>query len=527
MFRTIFLSGIVFYFLSGALAQPYKQMPAFSNQPGFVENHGQNQATEKCLYYFENQNFRLSLYQDGFSYHLFGERDQLYYAGTDNNFSHKQTSVRDNCVEISSVKIILKGANKKALVEGQNRSKDYLRFYEQGENMSAFHYQKITYKEIYPHIDLAFHTTEQGQGIKYDFIVKPGGNPKDIQLNVQGANELSIETDGSLSFITDHGKLTEATPVSFLLNDPQQNPVKTKYTLDNQAISFEVENYNSSQTLVIDPEVIWYTYYGGLLQESLSKVALDSNENIIIVGSTFSSNNISDNCGTFTSGENGFLAKFDKNGCKLWSCYFGNDRTKISTVATDSDNNIIIGGFTTDPGLGGPASTGNGFIAKLGPSGNLLWLTPYGGAGKDSVSGIAVDINDNIYVTGWTSSPNLSLFSPTHQNTLIGTDNAFLGKIPYNGSTFSWATYYGAQKTKGLEIAVNSMGEVVFTGRTNSPTGIATINDPISGTTMGYDTSHNGLMDAIVIGFDTNGYLKWGTYYGGPQPDEGPRYCLG
>ena len=52
-------------------------------------------------------------------------------------------------------------------------------------------YQGVTYKNIYPNIDVRYYT-DQGT-LKYDLIVNPGGNINDIALQFEGVDNLSIK----------------------------------------------------------------------------------------------------------------------------------------------------------------------------------------------------------------------------------------------------------------------------------------------------------------------------------------------
>src|SRR5579885_1245070 len=104
----------------------------------------------------------------------------------------------------------------------------------------------------------------------------------------------------------------------------------------------------------------------------------------------------------------------------------GNDGYNAAGIALDADGNVYVTGqtdskdFPTTPGAaqptfggGGPYSnSGDAFVAKLNPTGTaLLWSTYLGGFLDDNATGITVDSNRNVYVTGNTASLNF----PTRQ----------------------------------------------------------------------------------------------------------------
>jgi hypothetical protein len=56
------------------------------------------------------------------------------------------------------------------------------------------------------------------------------------------------------------------------------------------------------------------------------------------------------------------------------------------------------------------------FVASFLPNGGgLNYCTYIGGSGQDQALGIAVDSSRNVYITGWTSSPNFPLATPFRQ----------------------------------------------------------------------------------------------------------------
>src|ERR1051326_2138064 len=91
-------------------------------------------------------------------------------------------------------------------------------------------YAKVTIQNVYPSIDWVWHISPEGK-LKYDFIVRPGGDPKKIKLLYHWAD---ISLDGSsLVVSTPVGKLTEGSPVSFC----RDKTVRTSYQLEKNSVS--------------------------------------------------------------------------------------------------------------------------------------------------------------------------------------------------------------------------------------------------------------------------------------------------
>src|SRR5262249_9739036 len=75
-------------------------------------------------------------------------------------------------------------------------------------------YQKLVFENVYPHIDWVVYST--GDHMKYDFVVRPGGNPAQIRLAVTDAEKVSLTAAGELQIETSLGELREQAPESFI-----------------------------------------------------------------------------------------------------------------------------------------------------------------------------------------------------------------------------------------------------------------------------------------------------------------------
>ena len=98
-----------------------------------------------------------------------------------------------------------------------------------------------------------------------------------------------------------------------------------------------------------------------------------------------------------------FIAKYDTSGNRVWIRQFGTGQSDAARgIALDQFGNVIVGG-TTGGNLG-TVNYGSGdvFLTKFDPSGNLIWLSQYGTGAFDATFGISSDGNGNIYAAGFT-----------------------------------------------------------------------------------------------------------------------------
>ncbi|MCI5058385.1 MAG: SBBP repeat-containing protein, partial [Flavobacteriales bacterium] len=107
-----------------------------------------------------------------------------------------------------------------------------------------------------------------------------------------------------------------------------------------------------------------------------------------------------------------FLVKYDVNGNVVWARQAGSERDdRGHDVKCDTNNNIIVvGEFDSRLAPGGTADyfgipiasqyAKDIFISKVAPNGAAIWSKSIGGDAAEGARGVAVDKNNNIYITG-------------------------------------------------------------------------------------------------------------------------------
>ncbi len=192
-----------------------------------------------------------------------------------------------------------------------------------------------------------------------------------------------------------------------------------------------------------------------------------------------------------------------------WTRNYGTaaSSAQVNSIATDTGGNTYIAGSFTGATLafGGVTLTKigdiDGFAVKLDSSGTVTWAKNFGGAGGNlSLSTIAVDGSNNVYLGGQFNTANLT----TPAATLVGSVDALLLKLDSSGTTV-WSRSYGAAggSTLGASVAIDSAGNPFFSG-----TFTAALTTPAL-TTI-------GSTDTFVIKLDSSGSITWARNYGGP-----------
>lgn len=180
-----------------------------------------------------------------------------------------------------------------------------------------------------------------------------------------------------------------------------------------------------------------------------------------------------------------FLAKFNFNGSILWGTYFGGSSADYGMcLAQYQDTDLYIGGYTSSydiatAGVQQETYAGggyDGFIAKFNQNGTRIWSTYYGGEDDDQLYAISNDSYGNIILTGRSYSGTGIVSSNAIQDscsTCPTWSDAVIVKFNSLGSRL-WGTYYGGEYSDlGKGLASNNLS-VFVSGRTGSHNNVAT-----------------------------------------------------
>lgn len=381
--------------------------------------------------------------------------------------------------------------------------------------------KEILYSNIYDGIDFRAYFNKEGN-FEFDFIVHPKSNPEKINLLQKFSNSSKLSAKNELEIGVEFGSMLLNAPYSYQGELTNAEHIESSYVLKGDTITFALGEYDKNEILVIDPIArIMGSYFGSQANEAAYDVEEDASGNYYITGYTESPTNIAHSGYQVIHGglKDAYLAKFNSNDNRIWSTYFGDMGVDIANdLKIDNQGNIIIVGETGSTSniatptahqltFGGGIS--DGFVAKFLANGNLLWATYYGGQKSDSMTGVTTDNNNNIYVVGYTQSEN-NIFFNGHQLQNGGMNDAFVVKFNPLGNRI-WGAYFGgASDDFGYDIALDANNNVFIVGSTESDNNIAVqANVP----------NRQGQTDAFITSFDTDGFIRWSTYYGGSSDD--------
>ncbi len=308
--------------------------------------------------------------------------------------------------------------------------------------------------------------------------------------------------------------------------------------------------------------LLFSTYLGGDETDDIRAIALDGQNNLFATGMTRSANfplvgawqsTYVDASNAWTEG-NAFVCKFPAaGGAPAFSTYLGGDDGEIGwAIDVDANGAVIVAGQTWSldfplvaalqdrKGDGGRVSP-DAFIAKFPSNGAApLFSTYLGGSFTDAIYALTVDTQGNIYVTGETASTNFPVKNAFQAKYTGPYTDAFLAKVPSNGSSLTFSTYLGGDTTDetARAIAVDGQGGVYVAGDLTLVSnyedegslrmhrkGSFPLADPLqsnmAGTSIGADSAARFIAtDGFISRFNASGdRLTFSTYLGGSSAD--------
>ena len=503
-----------------------QQLQLFNPSPAlFVENQGQ-WADSSVRYMHQGDRMNVALTDAGPVFQAFrphsttGESTSSDFDALPNHPNQRAAAAEATQTLEFSARFL--GANAVSPV-GDNRAETLFNYFvgpQDSWRSGVPSYQTVAYEGLYEGIDL--YTFGERSLLKYEFHVSPGADYKAIQIHYEGIQGLALNEDGSLvvSLGDQWGTLVDSAPYIYQEISGQRIEVLGQFVLlDSNTYSFVLTGpYDSTQTLVIDPNLAWSTYLGGSDEDTGIAVSVSDTGHVYVTGHTLSSGWIS---GGFDTSYNGnrdaFVVKLNPSGSLAWSTYLGGSGEDYGVdVAVDGAGSVYVTGWTYSSGWisGGYDTTyggkGDAYAVKLTRTGSYVWGTYLGGGSGEAGYGILTDNMGAVYVTGSTTSPGWT--SGGYDTTFGGYwADGFLVKLSTDGAHL-WSTYLGGSDLDvGRDVALDGTGGVYVTGYTKSA----------GWTNGGFDTSQNGGYDAFLVKLTTNGGHTWSTYLGGSSDDYG------
>jgi len=282
-----------------------------------------------------------------------------------------------------------------------------------------------------------------------------------------GGSDLDISTD----IAVDSSGNAYVTGYTASDNFPVKNPIQISNAGSNEAFITKINAAGSA--------LVYSSYLGGSDIDWSMGIAADSNGNAYVTGGTHSAdfpimNPIQ---ADINGSEDAFITKIDASGSAfIYSTYLGGrsfDRGEDIAVDTNG-NAYVIGSTYSDnfpvksPLQASKAGDYDAFVTKINEDGSTFAYSTYlGGRSVERGKSITVDIGSNAYVTGLTYSNDFPI-----QNSIkasIDSEDVFITKINAAGQSLIYSTYLGGSvDDAGYGVAIDRIGNAYVTGDTSS-----------------------------------------------------------
>ena len=496
----------------------------------FIQNQGQENNNVNFSHAIPNGT--LFLEDDKLTYHLYDT--QAYQEA----FEHHNTSalIQNHAFEVEFLQ-----ANSNIIKEQNDQTAQYFNFF-RGDNPSKWAseikgYHTVKYLDLYDGIDFVMY--DYNQVLKYDFIVKKGANPDNIQLKYNGLDHVYIDAEGQLHLKNSVQDIIEAKPIVYQNINGSKKFIEAKYILTGNTVLYEFPNgYNTEYDLIVDPTLIFSSYSGSTNLYSANCSAYDQAGNLYSAGISPFANTFPTTVGAYQTTTVGFGAlgavqKFSPNGALLYATYLGGDNDYPLDITINNDSNLVLafntnGSFPITTGTYDQNFNGGGWdyaVAILSNNGtNLLASTYIGGTGTEGAGnsesysmGLFIDNANNILLTGSSASIDFPTTTGVLQPVMNGIEDGIIAKFNANLTNLDWATYLGGNNTdivNSIKIAPNN--DIYVVGNTlsnNFPATVGSINGGPLGGRDGFVARINpngtNLIASSFLGTNTNDRAKF------------------
>jgi hypothetical protein len=322
---------------------------------------------------------------------------------------------------LATLRMKFVGADARVVLEGEDRQPGAINYFSRDPShwiTGVPSYARVRYRRLYPGIDLVFHGNNRE--LEYDLVLAPGADPGRIRLAVAGAENLRIDARGNLVLETAAGNVVQQKPRIYQRIGATLKLVAGGYWMAGKnEVGFRLGNYDRRAAVVIDPVLRYSTLLGG-----------------------------------------------------------GSEIDLGNAIAVDSSNRAVVAGFTCSqdfPMAHGITPSGSrfcsAFVTKFDFTGSRLIFSDVLGANA-TASGVALDADGNIYLTGITRSLDFPITPGAFQTRFAGgfsDGDAFVTKLNAGGTAILYSTFLGGDRDdEAVGIAVDSSRNAYVTGITLS-----------------------------------------------------------
>lgn len=492
----------------------HAQQSQFNSSFAFEENKGQ--FPDHVLYRFEALNKIIYVEERGIKFHLYDEvsydnQQGCAHTHCDHEQPHHAIAHHVFFIEFLGASLDLNTSLGRIK---SNSYKNYLIGRDSSKWARKVHsYQGLTIPNAYPNIDLELDISEKG--IKYQWIVHPGGDPAQIKQRYHGLIP-ELKKDKSIHYPNKIEPLKEIGLYVYQSDGDIKKEIESNWRLTNNTLQYDVQSYDQESTLIIDPILVFSTYSGSTSDNWGTSATPGANGELYGAGVTFGpgyptttgafQTDFRPSMSFFNRSVDVSITKYSTDGTSvIYSTYLGGDRQEMphsiiensrgelvimgTTSSTDfplSNNafqTILKGGEDEQTTIGTYSDGSDIYVTVLSADGSQLIGSSYiGGSGNDGLNirafrynygdegrgEVIVDEEDNIYVASCTRSTDFPVIS-TLSGQNLSEQNACLFSFDRSMSRLRSSMVYGGSNIDaGYSVKLLPAGHVLMVGGTLS-----------------------------------------------------------
>ncbi len=447
-----------------------------------------------------------------------------------------------------SVSVLLDGANAHARPVGQGLlpgKSNYMLGNDQAKwRTGVSQFSRVQVSGVYPGVDLVYYGN--GDQLEHDYLLAANADPGLIRMKFRGASARLDAKTGELVLQQSEGSedaVRLERPVAYQVSaSGERRPVAADYLLraDGEA-QFTLGDYDHARPLVIDPVILYSTYFGGNYADSIVDLKPASDGSLYLLLTTDSTNLTTQaatagacvgKCGAANADGGGsstpdmYVVKLDSTlQTVLFATYLGGSSSDQGyNLALDTDGSVYVAGVTQSTdfpivnGYPGVAAAG-GTLTKLSADGSKILYSTLIGNGSGYASNppppvMATANNGIVYLIG-NGYSSLGFIYKT--NALFNVGNYFLAKIDTTQSgkaSILYATQVGGSNNATLSsMALDSKGDVWLYGQTTDAAFPVTTTGALQPQCQSSPCKASYIMDINPAGTS----VLYATFLGGTQ----------
>lgn len=420
---------------------------------------------------------------------------------------------------------------------GVNKTKTNVNFFkgnQQEHYIDIPTFDKIDLGEIWTGINMIL--VAKSNNYEKIIIVNPRGNPDDINIELNGVNDLCKNEFEQLQVDFEEGDLCFTKPKAWQNIRGKHVIINVEYKVKSQNdklfYGFELGEYDKNFSVFIDP-LIASGFLGGSMFDYAQVVKLSKKGSVYVGGSTHSIDFRSTTPSfddTYNDSTDIFIARLNEDLSLLEVCTFvgGKMADRFKDMVMDNNDNLYFTGSTQssdypisanpyDDTYNNPGAEwfGDIFVSCLDKDLNLMKYSTFVGTSEDD-NGAAIDLDKkgNPIITGVTYG-NFPQVGQQFNNITNGfiffkmdyTLKDILATNSIKANSYIWPD----------DIVVDSSDNVIITGDTRAtdfPTSIESYSQNLTGESDGFIVKLNNDLDNLIVS----------TYVGG-KDEEWP-YCV-